>query len=118
MKSGSSFSGTPARNSAGRTERNDGHDGGRGEARGLFLRVSGPRSRIEGELESELGRTVQAVTLNTAPPDLVHRILRDGRLVHETDPSRRIRFEVAARSRYLDLLPVLNRYRRRERTPT
>lgn len=77
--------------------------------------ISGPRARIEGELEEELGRPVQAVTLNTAPPDLVHRVLRDGRLVHEADPSRRIQFEVAARSRYLDLLPVLHRYRRRER---
>lgn len=80
--------------------------------------ISGPRARIEGELELELGRTVQAVTMNTAPPDLVHRVLRDGRLVHEADPSRRIRFEVAARSRYLDLLPVLHRYRRRARKVT
>jgi predicted nucleotidyltransferase len=74
--------------------------------------ISGPRARIEEALESELGRPVQAVTLNDAPPDLVHRVLRDGRLVHEGDPSRRIRFEVSARARYLDLLPVLRRYRR------
>lgn len=80
--------------------------------------ISGPRARIEGELEEELGRPVQAVTLNSAPPDLVHRVLRDGRLVHEVDPSRRVQFEVSARSRYLDLLPILRRYRRRERKPT
>lgn len=79
--------------------------------------LAGPRSRIEGELEAVLGRPVQAVTLNTAPPDLVHRVLRDGRLVYERDPSRRIRFEVGMRGRYLDLLPVLRRYRRpRQRT--
>lgn len=76
--------------------------------------VSGPRARIEGELEAELGRPVQAVTLNTASPDLVHRVLRDGLLVHETNASRRIQFEVLMRQRYLDLLPALRRYRRRE----
>lgn len=76
--------------------------------------VSGPRARIEGGLEAELGRPVQAVTLNSAPPDLVHRVLRDGLLVHEADPSRRIQFEVLMRQRYLDLLPALRRYRRRE----
>lgn len=76
--------------------------------------ISGIRARIEGELEDELGMPVQAVTLNAAPLDLVHRVLRDGRLVHEADPSRRVGFEVSARNRYLDLLPVLHRYRRRE----
>jgi predicted nucleotidyltransferase len=76
--------------------------------------VSGPRARIEGELEAELGRPVQAVTLNTASPDLVHRVLRDGLLVHEANTSRRIQFEVLMRQRYLDLLPALRRYRRRE----
>lgn len=72
----------------------------------------GPRSDIEGDLEDALGLTVQAVTLNTAPPDLVHRVLRDGVLVLETDRSARVRFEVARRAEYLDLLPILQRYRR------
>lgn len=74
--------------------------------------ISGPAARIEDELEHRLGRPVQAIVMNTAPPDLVHRILRDGRLVHEADRSARVRFEVAARREYLDLLPVLRRYRR------
>lgn len=76
------------------------------------LSLDGPAATIEDELDGLLGRTVQTVVLNTAPVDLVHRVLRDGRLVHEEDPSRRIRFEVSARARYLDLLPALRRYRR------
>lgn len=72
----------------------------------------GARSGVEEELEARLRRPVQAVTLNTAPPDLVHRVLRDGLLVHEADRSARIRFEVAARNAYFDLQPILRRYRR------
>lgn len=67
---------------------------------------------VEGRLERALGRSVQVVVLNSAPPDLVHRVLRDGILVQESDRSARIRFEVAARNAYFDLLPVLRRYRR------
>lgn len=72
----------------------------------------GVRSRVEDELEHMLGRPVQAVVLDKASPDLVHRVLRDGALIYERDPSRRIRFEVTARREYLDLLPVLQEYRR------
>jgi len=54
------------------------------------------------------------VVLNDAPADLVHRVLRDGVLVLETDRSARIRFEVAKRNEYFDLLPILRRYRRLE----
>ncbi|MGD8860050.1 MAG: nucleotidyltransferase domain-containing protein [Myxococcales bacterium] len=65
----------------------------------------------EGELAERLGRPVQIVVLNAAPPDLVHRILRDGVLVVEADPSARIAFEVRARNLYFDLRPVLQQYR-------
>ena len=51
--------------------------------------------------------------LDTAPPDLIHRVLRDGELVLDRDPSARVRFEVAARNAYFDLKPFLDRYRRR-----
>lgn len=67
---------------------------------------------IEDELRGLLGRTVQVVILNTAPPDLVHRILRDGALLIDRDPAARIRFEVRARNAYFDLRPFLERYRR------
>ena len=71
---------------------------------------------LEGELERLLGRPVDVVVLNRAPVDLVHRVLRDSRLVVETDRSARIAFETRARSEYFDLLPTLLRYRRLEGT--
>jgi len=67
---------------------------------------------LEGELERLLARSTQVVSLNRAPVDLVHRVLRDGILVCDRDRSRRIRFEVRARNEYFDLLPHLQRYRR------
>ena len=67
----------------------------------------------EDRLTKATGRPVQVVVLNEAPPDLVHRILRDGILVCEHDRSARVRFEVRARNEYFDLLPILRRYRRR-----
>lgn len=66
------------------------------------------------ELESLLGRPVDLVVMNAAPVDLVHRILRDGVLLLQPDPSSRIAFEVKARNAYFDLLPILKRYRRTE----
>lgn len=72
------------------------------------------RSELEGHLERALGRRTQVVILNNAPPDLLHRVLRDGRLLVERDRAARIRFEVRARNEYFDLLPILKRYRRRE----
>jgi uncharacterized protein YutE (UPF0331/DUF86 family)/predicted nucleotidyltransferase len=68
---------------------------------------------LEGELERLLGRDVQLVVLDNAPPDLVHRVLRDGILVCDRDRSKRIAIEVRARNDYFDILPVLERYRRR-----
>jgi len=67
---------------------------------------------LEAELERVLGIPVQAVTLNTAPPDLVHRVLRDGALLLERDASARVAFEVRARNEYFDLRPYLDEYRR------
>src|SRR5262245_21494478 len=63
-------------------------------------------------LERLLGRPVDLVVLNRAPLDLIHRVLRDGVLVFDSDPSSRIRFEVQARNAYFDLLPYLRQYRR------
>ena len=66
---------------------------------------------LEADLERALGLPVQIVVLNTAPVDLVHRVLRDGHLLLDRDRSRRIRFEVKARNEYFDLQPLLARYR-------
>jgi hypothetical protein len=73
--------------------------------------------RLEEKLEQELGREVQVVTLNHASPDLCHRVFRDGKLVQDSNPSARIRFEVKSRNEYFDILPILQRYRRYPSTP-
>ncbi len=67
---------------------------------------------LEGRLEDRLGRPVDLVVVDRAPVDLVHRIMRDGVLLYDHDPSARIRFEVRARNEYFDLLPYLREYRR------
>lgn len=73
---------------------------------------------LEGDVEKLLGVPVQLVALNRAPADLVHRVLRDGVLLMDTDRSARIRFEVAKRNEYFDLLPHLERYRSKIRVGT
>jgi predicted nucleotidyltransferase len=70
--------------------------------------------RLEGDLERALGRTVQVVSLNSAPPDLAIRVLRGGELIFEADRSARIQFEVLTRKVFFDLEPILRRYRRLE----
>lgn len=63
-------------------------------------------------LQRALGREVDLVVLNDAPPDLVHRVLRDGVLVCDRDRPTRLAFEVKSRNAYWDVLPFLERYRR------
>jgi predicted nucleotidyltransferase len=67
---------------------------------------------LEGDLERALGHRVQLVVLNRAPSDLVHRVLRDGRIVLDRDRAARIRFEIDKRNEYFDLEPVRLRYRK------
>lgn len=75
--------------------------------------LSGLPYREEAELTTTLGMPVQLVVMNTAPVDLVHRILRYQHLLLDKDPSFRVRFEVKRRNEYFDLKPVLDRYRRK-----
>jgi predicted nucleotidyltransferase len=77
--------------------------------------LGSPPMRLEAALEKVLHRPVQAVCLNTAPPDLGIRVLRHGTLLLERDRSARIRFEVKLRNEYWDLEPILRRCRRRDR---
>ena len=72
----------------------------------------GPVSALHDRLEQALGREIDLVVLNGAPVDLVHRVLRDGVLVNEHDPVKRVAFEVKARNEYFDLKPYLDEYRR------
>jgi predicted nucleotidyltransferase len=74
------------------------------------------RFRLEGDLEEILHRPVQVITLNDAPADLAHRVLRDGILLVERDPARRVAFEVQSRAEYFDLEPLRRLYRRLPRT--
>jgi len=67
---------------------------------------------LEENLEKCLGREVEVVVLNHAPADLIHRVLRDGKLLLDLAPSSRIRFEVRARNEYFDMQPILHRYRK------
>jgi predicted nucleotidyltransferase len=67
---------------------------------------------LEAELDHRLRSEIDVVVVNTAPADLVHRILRDGVLLLERDPSARIEFEVRSRGEYFDMVPILQRYRR------
>lgn len=80
--------------------------------------IAHPSVALSVDLEARMRRSVQVVVLNDAPPDLVHRVLRDGRLLIDSNPSLRIQFEVRARNEYFDLLPVLRRYRKLESHPT
>ena len=85
---------------------------------GVLLEKEPPRTLkglkldLEADLESLLEVPVQLVVLNRAPPDLIHRVLRDGKLVLDRDRSKRIRFEVKARNEFFDLQPILRQYRR------
>ena len=98
---------------------------GRGEASdtsdvdvGVLLAGGRPRTlgglpvEIQECLERAVGRRVDLVVLDGAPPDLLHRVLRDGVLVLDRDRTARIEFEIQARNAYFDLKPILDRYRR------
>jgi predicted nucleotidyltransferase len=85
---------------------------------GLLLRsVPVPKLRslaleLEGSVERAVGVPVEVVVLNTAPADLVHRVLRDGVLLLDRDRAARLRFEVQSRNEYFDLEPIRRLYRR------
>jgi predicted nucleotidyltransferase len=71
-----------------------------------------PALALEGQLERLLRVPVEVVALNRASPDLVHRVLRDGRLILDRDRAARIRFEVRSRNQYFDMAEIRRRYRR------
>ncbi len=72
-----------------------------------------PVIAMQGDLEQACGRPVDLVAMNGAPPDLLHRILRDGVLLHESNHEARVEFELRARNEYFDLRPMLEYYRRK-----
>jgi predicted nucleotidyltransferase len=78
--------------------------------------LAGLSFETEAELAQLLRCPVQIVVLNDAPVDLVHRVLRDGERVYEADRAARVAFEVKRRREYLDLVPILRRYRQAARS--
>jgi predicted nucleotidyltransferase len=74
--------------------------------------LMGPALSLAGRLEQLLGTPVDLIVLNRASADLVHRVLRDGDLLVDRNPGKRIRFEVAKRNEYFDLQPIRDAYRR------
>jgi predicted nucleotidyltransferase len=62
-------------------------------------------------LERRCGR-VDLVLLEEASPALRHRVFRDGILLFERDPRRRVAFEVRAIQEYLDFQPLADIYDR------
>lgn len=84
---------------------------------GLLFRTTPPATLhgvardLEAAVERSTGLETEAVVLNTAPADLVHRVLRDGVIVLDRDKAFRIRFEVQSRNEYFDLEPIRRRYR-------
>jgi predicted nucleotidyltransferase len=69
-------------------------------------------AEMQDQLSRVVDRPVDLVPLNDAPPDLLHRVLRDRVSLFESDHGRRIEFEVQARNAYFDIAPHLHRYRR------
>lgn len=57
---------------------------------------------LEGRLEGRLGRPVQVVVLEYAPPELVQNALGHGTLVFTRDEAARVRFYVDAGQSALD----------------
>ena len=80
--------------------------------------LAGLHLDLADELSAAASRPVDLVVLNRAPVDLIHRVLRDGILLLDRNPSARIRFVVRTRNEYFDLLPHLLRYRRLRTEPS
>ncbi|HVG08750.1 MAG TPA: nucleotidyltransferase domain-containing protein [Thermoanaerobaculia bacterium] len=76
------------------------------------LTLAGYHFDLEADLQELLLLPVQLVVLNRAPVDLAFRVLRDGKLLVNQDPSRRIRFEVRTHNEYWDMEPYWRLYRK------
>jgi predicted nucleotidyltransferase len=64
------------------------------------------RLQLAGDAESALGRDVDVVVLDDAPPLLRHRAWQDGQLIIDRDPRTRVRDEARALVEYLDTKPL------------
>ena len=73
--------------------------------------LEGLPTRLLGKLERAAGGEVDLIILDGADPDLVHRVLRDGILLADHQPGKRIAFEVLMRNLWFDFEPVRRAYR-------
>jgi hypothetical protein len=64
---------------------------------------------LSARLESAIGRRVDLVLLDEAPPPLAYRIFREGRLLFEGDHSALVTRKARALLEYLDFKPVEER---------
>jgi predicted nucleotidyltransferase len=78
----------------------------------LDPRLGGPLDRMRDAVERACGRRCDLLDARAVPPDLFHRVLRDGQVLIDRDHPMRIAFEVQRRNEYFDLLPYLQEYRR------
>lgn len=64
------------------------------------------RLKLTGAAEEALGREVDLVLLDDAPPLLRHRAWHDGELLIDRDPRTRVRDEARALVEFLDTQPL------------
>ena len=69
------------------------------------------RLDLAARIEEKTGQPVQIVILNRTPCDLAHRVRRDGQLLIDRAPRRRIAWEVKSRNEYFDMEPIRRLYR-------
>ena len=67
---------------------------------------------LVSRLEAVVGRDVDLVILNGAPPGLAYRVFRDGRLIFEADRAARVARQARAIVEYLDFKPFEGRFAR------
>ncbi len=63
-------------------------------------------SDLANRVEQRYDRAVDIVVLGSQGAVFCHRVLREGRLIYEADPERRIDFESTVYSRYFDFRPT------------
>lgn len=71
------------------------------------------RLKLMESLTREVGTEADVVIMNTAKPVLRYTIIREGKLVIDNSPGRRIDFELKAANEYFDFQPNLKMYRDR-----
>lgn len=90
-------------------------DGGHDEPEGRADRARRGLA-LEAELERVLGRPVEVVSLNDAPPGLAQNVLKTGTMITARDQAARRRYYVEHARRYYDMegaRRIFDRYRSR-----